>query len=365
MSGTRLVFLGADGEAPIAWRLFDGDREVDSGPDLAVCPPDPDLRVVAFVPAASTMINVAELPGLASAQARAAARLLTAEASVVPIDTLHVAVGEADESGDRSIVSVDRGVMDAWVTRLVALGHDPHAIVPAALVIPRPDDGYVRATIAGETLLRGRSSGFADEPALSDLILAGQAVATVSAADVDAALLASAAEPPVDLRQGAFARKRPWQIDWRLVRRLAWLGVGILLATMLIHLVLILKYSTAADAIELRTKAVAQSALPGGSGDANALFALDERLASARGGGAGFPATAAAIYAAVRAVPNVEMTAFDFGVDGSLRIGLAAATPDDIAAFQRQLERYGFDGTATTPRVEAGRQMVEMTVKLP
>lgn len=366
MSALRLLFLSADPEAPVAWRLYDGDRETAAGDDLVACPPDqPEARIVAIAPAAATMVNWAELPALAPAQARAAARLLAAENSVVPLDTLHVALSEADDAGDRAIVSVDRALLTGWIARLQALGHEPDAILPAALLLPRPDDGFVRGAFAGQTVLRGRSSAFLDELGLADLIVADAPVVTLSSAEAEAAMLAAIADPVVDLRDGGFAKRRPWQVDWALIRRLAWLGAGVLIATLLIHLVLILKYSTSADAIELRTRAVAQSALPGGSGDANALFALDERLAAARGGGAGFSATAASIYAAIRAVPNVELTQFDFGVDGSLRIMLAAATPEDIAAFQRQLERYGFDGTATQPRVEAGRQMVEMTVRLP
>lgn len=366
MSALRLLFLPADPEAPVAWRLYEDGRQAAAGDDLAACPPGAgETHVVAIAHAAGTMVNWAELPALAPAQARAAARLLAAENSVVPLDTLHVALGEPDDIGDRAIVTVDRALLGGWIARLQALGHEPDAILPAALLLPRPEEGYVRGTIAGQALVRGRSSGFLDEAGLADLILADSPVVALSAEEADAAMLAGVARAEVDLRAGGFARRRPWQLDWGLIRRLAWLGAGILVVTLLIHLVLILRYSTEADAIELRTRAVAQRALPGGSGDANALFALDERLAAARGGGAGFSATAASIYAAVRAVPNVELTAFDFAVDGSLRIAIAAATVEDIAAFQRQLERYGFDGTATRPRVEAGRQMIEMTVRLP
>lgn len=367
MTALRLLFLPDAAERPVAWRAYDDDgRQTGAGDDVATCAPDlPEARIVAIAPAADTMVNWAELPALAPAQARAAARLLAAENSAVPLDTLHVALGDADERGDRPIVSVDRALLAGWISRLEALGHEPDAIVPAALLLPRPEDGFVRGEIAGQSLLRSRSSGFLEEAGLAELIVGTSPVVTLSPAETEAAMLAAIADPVIDLRDGGFAKRRPWQVDWKLLRRLALLGAGVLLVTLLIHLALILKYSTSADAIELRTRAVAQSALPGGNGDANALFALDERLAAARGGGAGFSTTAAAIYAAVRAVPNVELTAFDFAVDGSLRIMLAAATPEDIAAFQRQLERYGFDGTATQPRVEAGRQMVEMTVRLP
>lgn len=366
MTGTLLLILPDAPDAPIAWRRYEDDRLANKGDDLIARAADgPEDRVIAIAPAGAVKVDWAELPGLAPAQARAAARLLASENSVTPLDGLHVALGKEEEGGDRAIASVERLRLEQWVARAQFLGFDPDAVVPASLLLPRPDEGYIRGEVAGQPVIRSRNSAFLDEPELTDRIVNGAPVTALAPAEAERAMLTILADPPVDLRQGIFAKRTPWAIDWKLVRRLVWMGVAILGVTILIHIALILKYSTAADATELRTRALAQSALPGGAGDTNAVVALDERLAAARGGGAGFARSASAIYAAIRAVPNVELTAFDFAVDGSLRFTLAATTAEDITAFQRQLERYGFDGTATTPRVEAGRQIVEMTVKLP
>lgn len=361
MSRYLLLIMGS----PLRWlRLADG-VEGEAGEGLASIPPladGVDETVAMIVPAADVSVNYADMPGLTSAQARAAARLLASESSVAPLETLHVATGEADGNGDRLIAAVDHALMAGWLAEAQAAGFDPELVVPASLLLPRPEDGYVRAALFGTIMLRGRTSAFADEPGLTTLILGEAAVEDV---DASAGLAAMLADPPVNLRQGAFARRTRWQVDWKLVKRLGWLGAAVLLVTLAIHLMLIMKYSVAADALELKTAALARTGVPGISAEANAEAELEARLAASRGGGAGFATSTAAIFTAVRSVPNVELTAFDFGVDGSLRLTLAAATVEDIAAFQRAMERYGFDGTATAPQVQAGRQMVELTVRLP
>src|SRR3546814_15638162 len=69
--------------------------------------------------------------------------------------------------------------------------------------------------------------------------------------------------PPVNLRQGAFAKRRQWKVEWPLVRRMAWLVAGILLLTLAIQVASIFRYTFAADALEAETAAVAASVLPG------------------------------------------------------------------------------------------------------
>src|SRR3546814_7192178 len=67
--------------------------------------------------------------------------------------------------------------------------------------------------------------------------------------------------PPVNLRQGAFAKRRQWKVEWPLVRRMAWLVAGILLLTLAIQVASIFRYTFAADALEAETAAVAASVL--------------------------------------------------------------------------------------------------------
>lgn len=363
-----LLELPSEPDAPIAWRRLADGVETARGDDLIGAEPvepvsDAPERIVAVAPAADVTINFADLPGLAPAQARAAARLLASENSIASLDTLHVAVGLDEVEGEeRLIATVDRARMDEWLGRTRALGYDPDAIVPSPLLLPRPDEGYVRGHLFGQSVLRSHNNAFLDDD-LAPLIVRDAPVTELANGEAEAAMLPALAAPPVNLRQGDYAKRERWAIDWRLVRRLALLGAGIALALLLTNIVRIVRYDAAADATRAETRALA-AAVTRGQG-ADPVRALDERLAANRGGGAGFAASTAAIFAAVRAVPNVELTLFDFGVDGTLRIGISATSTADLTAFQRQLEAYGFDGTATAPAVVAGRQVIEMTVKLP
>ncbi|WP_182911821.1 type II secretion system protein GspL [Sphingomonas cavernae] len=372
MSEDRFLILRflPDADAPVHWlRVADG-AIVEQGDDLVAIRPADDKqlaeeRVIAIAPAADVTVNWAELPGLADAQARAAARLLASENSISPLDSLHVAVGEEREGGDRLVVTVDHARIAHWLGAAQASGFDPDALVPASLLLSRPENGFVKADILGETIVAGPGSVFADDEALTSLIVGDAPIETLSNGAARSEWIAALSALPINLRQANYARRRRWALDWGLIRRLAAIGIGIVGVLLAINVALILKYHYAADALELRTTNLARTVVPDATSDEGAIQALDDRLAGYRGGGAGFSATTAAIFSAVRAVPNVELTSFDFGIDGTLRIGIAAATPGDIPAFQAQLERYGFDGTASAPQQAAGRQIVEMTVKLP
>ena len=91
--------------------------------------------------------------------------------------------------------------------------------------------------------------------------------------------------PALNLRQGAFAKRRRRAIDWALVRRLAVIGGLILLATLAIDLVRIAKYSFGADAAEVRADVLARQGLPRGADQGDPDRLLGERLSRLRGPG--------------------------------------------------------------------------------
>jgi general secretion pathway protein L len=51
-------------------------------------------------------------------------------------------------------VTVDADDMDRWLAELAEAGLDAAALVPAALVLPRPDAGMVVAELGDEPLAR-------------------------------------------------------------------------------------------------------------------------------------------------------------------------------------------------------------------
>lgn len=352
---TLILFVAEDG-GETGWLLGDGDRIVARGADLAALPPGDYARVVAIAPADAASLHWAELPDLAKAQARAAARLLVSENSLAPAGSLHVALGRSvDGEADRAIGAVAADRIAGWIASFQALGFDPDSIVPAPLLLPRPDEAYVAGAPGGQPVLRGHNSGFADEPGLSDHIVGDSPVATIDGEALDASILVAIADPVLDLRQGAFAKRQPWRLDWPLVRRLGLLALAIAGVTLLIGLVLIARYSFAAERLEMQAEVAARAALPRGAADGDPVAALDARLADLRGGGLGFSATAGALFGAVQATPNVELTALDFGADGLLRATIAASGAAEAEALRARIEEAGLNVEASPFRSEAGR----------
>ena len=321
-----------------------------------------DQRLVAVAPADAVTLHWAELPSRSPAQAAAAARLAVAEASAAPLAELHVAVGD-EGNPNRPIAVVDAQAMRDWLAALATRGIDPDAMIPAPMLLPRPEDGYIRADIGGEGVVRGVAAGFADEARLTELVTGGVAPATLDRDTLAAALVDAAAAPPLDLRQGIFAKRRRVSLDWPLIRRLAIMSATILLLTLMIDLVRIVCYNTEAGAMETRADALGRTALPRGETATDVDRQIDERLASVRGPGLGFSTTAAAAYAAVRATPGTELTGLDFSPNGSLKLSVAAARESLPTDLKRALEAAGFTVTAGVFQSANGRVTGEMTVE--
>ncbi|GAO38677.1 general secretion pathway protein L [Sphingomonas changbaiensis NBRC 104936] len=345
---TLILFIAPDDRLH-GWWIADGGEVVARGDAETVLPDILPAHVVAIAPAEAMTIHVAELGSLATAQARTAARLLVAETSVAPIETQHVAVGEAD-GGDRSVAVIGNGRIEAWLESLQAHGIDPDAILPAALLLPRPDSGFVRATIGAETVLRSRSAAFAEEAGLTELLVGDAPVEDV---DPEPLVLAGLGAPELDLRQGAFAKRRRFQIDWPLVRRLAKLGGAVAAVTLLIAIVQIVRYGLGADRLDAEAQAVARTVVPDGGPDA--VGALQARRAARQGAGLGFTATAGAVIAAVQAVPNVELSSLTFDADGLLRATVLAPGAAEAETLRSRIRAAGLDVEATPFTSQGGR----------
>jgi general secretion pathway protein L len=67
-------------------------------------------------------------------------------------------------------VTVDADDMDRWLAELAEAGLDAAALVPAALVLPRPDAGMVTAELGGEPLARARCCGVRRRTRLTGLL---------------------------------------------------------------------------------------------------------------------------------------------------------------------------------------------------
>lgn len=350
-----ILFIAPDDRLHGWWIAEDGAISARGDADTPL-PSEPPERVVAIAPAEAMTIHVAELGSLSPAQARTAARLLAAETSVAPIETQHVAVGKAD-GADRSVAVIGNGRIGAWLESLQAHGIDPDAILPAALLLPRPDSGFVRSRIGGESVLRSRTAAFAEEPGLTELLVGD---APVEDLGLEPLVLAALDAPELDLRQGPFAKRRRFQLDWPLVRRLAALGGAIVAVTLLIAIVQTVRYGLGADRLDAQAQAVARTAVPDAGPDA--VAAMQARVAARRGGGLGFSATAGGLIAAIQAVPNVELASLTFDADGLLRATVFAPGATDAEALRDRIRAAGLNVEATPFTSENGRIRGELRI---
>ncbi|WP_028965339.1 type II secretion system protein GspL [Sphingomonas phyllosphaerae] len=361
MTAATLLFLPPDDSQPWRWwRIRDDavEREGEGMPEVTA-----EDRVVAVAPADAVTLHWATLPARSPAQALAAARVVVSDATAEPAHDLHVAVGR-ERDGERAIAVVAPARMAAWLAALARGGVDPAAVVPAPLLLPEPEEGYVRADLGGQVVARGRTTGWADEPVLTGLVTRGETPRLLDRAALRAAAIEAVAEPVIDLRQGAFARRRRrTAIDWALVRRLAVLAGLILLATLAIDVVRIMRYSFGADAIEQRAATIARQGLPRGTGEGDETRMLGERLSALRGPGQGFTRTAAAVYAIVEAVPDTEITALQFEPNGALRISLSLAGEAQANTVKSRLADAGFTVESSVFQQSAGRLTGDMTVR--
>jgi general secretion pathway protein L len=356
-----LIFL-PDAQASFRWWRMDAARSVEEGEGLP--PPADDDRLVAVTPAEAVTLHWAALPARTPAQATAAARILAGEASAVPAAELHVAIGE-EGSEERPIAVVGADAMRRWLAELAVAGIDPDAMVPAPMLLPRPDEGFARAELGGAGVVRGRTSGFADEARLTELVTGGEPPRVIGRDELSEALAAAVAMPALDLRQGPFARRRRVGLDWALIRRLARIALSILAVTLAISLVQLAKYSFAADALEAQADRLAATGLPRGETVTDADRQLSERLGAVRGPGLGFTGMSAAVFAAVRATPGTEVTGLDFQPSGDLKLSVAAARESLPTDLKRAIERAGFVVEASTFTSANGRVAGEMTVRAP
>lgn len=365
-----LIFLDAHTEIEGWLHLKDG-RVAARGQGVEGLPPaaDPDngeaIRQVAVVPGDTVALHWLEVPaGLAPAQAAAAARLIATEVSTQPLADMHVALGpELDGRAERPVALVPALTMAGWIGALQGQGVDPDLMLVEPLLLPEPERGFVRHDRGDKPIFRGRADAFSVEPELADLVVAGEPVQTIGLEEFEAGIAAAVDAAPVNLRQGAFAKRKRWRIDWATVRRLAMLGLAILLVTLAIQLVSILRYTYAADALEREARALAGQAVPGADSAADPRGRLVQRLADLRGGGAGYGAVATALFGAVNAVPNAELTRLAYNPDGSLGATVSADSPATLTALQERIRAAGFAAEMAAPQMGGGRQVAELTVR--
>lgn len=355
---TRLIiFLRGD---DLAWLRLDGDRVVARGAGAPAA--EPADEVIAVAPGEAVTLHWVEMPELAPAQAAAAARIAAAEVCAAPGGTTHVAAGSRDADGYYPVAVVEAAAIAGWLARCREVGLDPDRLVPAPLLISAPEEGVSVAEAGDLVLVRGSRLGFAGEPALAALLIGDATPVKIDGEAFEAGLAAALDDLPVDLRQGPFAKVKPWQLDTRRLRRMALLGALILLALFLVNVVELMRYSFAADTAERQVAGEAQALLPRGTEIYDPVVQVRARLAET-GGAGGFSPAAAALFGALRDVPGAQLTSLRYDAAGGLVAAVATAQGGDVALLQERLAASGYEATAGAIRSEAERAVVDVTVR--
>lgn len=359
-----LVLVGENDALP--WLRIAGDGVVTRGDRIAALPPvDPgtEAETIAVVPGDAVVIHWVELPVLAPAQTAAAARLLAADVSATPIDATHVAIGSIERDGWRMLALVDAAAMAQWLAQLAAAGIDPDRMLPAPLLLGKPETGVAVFDGGSAWTVRGARAAFAAEPDLARLLIGDEAVHPVDTGAWQAGLAAGLAAAPLDLRQGAFARARRWPVDRRRLVRIAGLAAalaGVLIAT---ELASILRHGFAADRTELQLADAARQALPRGTLITDPRAQVAARLAQAGADGSGFSALAGPLVAAVRDRQAVMLQSLEFSPANGMVAILVTPTAADRDAIVAALDASGIEAAFGAPREERGQPLVELRLR--
>lgn len=327
---------------------------------LVALPQDDAAMFIA--PAGDVAMHWIACPGMTLVQGAAAAPLMASEASIGPVDDLHAAVAPALDPGAAHLVAVAScAAMEQWLAWCAAAGVPDAAIVPAPALVPPPDEGFAAARIGGDMVLRGTDSAFPADAALEPLIVGDAPVRHLSDAEVERALVAALAEPPLDLRQGSYARRAPRALDPAWLRRIAVLAGLIALVSLAIGLVTIIRLHGEAAALDAETVAMAQEAVPGVADAADAELRLSALIAQ-RGGAGGLGGAAAGLIAALQASPTVSLTSLTQSADGSLRAQLSGPGAEPVNAVLIALQNAGWRIAANGVRQNGAQTVADITV---
>ncbi|MBB4641036.1 type II secretion system protein GspL [Rhizorhapis suberifaciens] len=325
-----------------------------------------DTRVMLVTPVGLTTLHWTDFPDLTPRQGRAAARLLALDNSIGSAEMLHIATADTGDMDDRhNVAVVSRTQMAQWLLWAQHQGIDPDIILPAGLLLPHPDECFVSGMIGGEIVLRGPDCAIGAADPVAALIVGEAQVREVTVRDVNRAAIAALASPPLNLRQGDFAKRGKHVLDWPLVRSLAAMLGFIAFCSLLIALTQIMKYDLAADAVDAESQALARTVLPHVPDIATAQAQLDARLSELGGGGLAFSGPAAGLYAAMRNVPNASIANMAYTAEGTLSVTLSAPSADDMNQVLNALQQSGFLVTATPQQDQDGPIRTRVAVRTP
>lgn len=316
---------------------------------------EPGDYIVAAVPGAACAVHWLTLAGTTPAQMRAEALFQLEAQLAAPTETLHIAVADvAEMDGRRCVVAAARSDMDRWQAALSAHGVAADVLVPAPLLLPHPEVGYVTAGAGPDVDVRGAFEAFSVPPDLVETIIADSSVEVLPPRRGEAARLAGSELPLVNLLQGAYAPVRRVSDPGRRRRLTLSLAAAAILALLAVG-VDGLRHQGAADAVRAKLRADATAAGAELAAGADPLPAL--RLAAAeRGTGGGIQRASQVLFSAVRAAPGTTIEAMEWR-SGRLLATLSLPVAASSEALRPGVEAAGLRLIGGTPEpMEGGKR---------
>lgn len=365
---TRLLLLPAAPGASATCLQVDGAGRVLSrtvidpaAPPAATANESPARQILA-VPGSECLSTWLDLPARNPLQAVAAARVLLAEQTAGPVDTLHLAIAPATDDGNCLVVAVETATMQGWLDRAATFGMTPDAVVPLPMLLPVADaDALVTTDIDGHRLVRGPRLAFAAEPTLAEQVIGEQPHRTLTLEEAETVFAANALSPPIDLLQYAFAREPVRREGWPAWRRAAILAAVLAVSPLVLLAAQIARYEVAASNLQTQANTRAREVLPTLGADADPVPPIREHLAGVQAG-QGFAHATAALLAAITATNGAELDAMSYS-NVELHATLVVPAPGALESIRAALAGNGLELVETGRRDANGRHQFTVTVR--
>lgn len=364
MSGTILIFVPGSMEADLTFVRLQGGtdlpRRLEPSTQTAF---DDGERTVAAVPGERVAVHFLDIAGSTTAQRIAAARFQAAELTAAPLDSVHIAVADSAEFDNRRAVAVvSSRDMSTWLARLRAHGVDPDVVTPLPMLMPVPEEGVSTLDEGGDLAVRGRETALTAAPELARRVI-GRAPVTHFGTDAEAraALMQSAANPALNLRQGRFAKQVADAASGRR-RRLVAMAAAIPLVMLAAVAAEWLRYDHAADALEREARLMAGRAVPGAEMAPDPAAALI--AARVQGDGAvGVRAAFGTLFDGVRASPGVTIEHAEWR-GGTLSAELRLAGSADTGLLRSTVETGGYTFVDGPQRPDGADRLAEVELRI-
>ena len=202
-----------------------------------------------------------------------------------------------------------------------------------------------------------------NEPALVTAIIGESPITDLNAAQTDTALLAAFADPAINMRVGAFAKRRARSgitvQQWKILGALLLTG---LLASLLLAVATWVKYDRAITREDAATLAAIQKLVPNATNVTQGQIELSRTLAS-RGAAAQMSPLAASAYTILQQFPSVTLRDLRYNGDGILAFTLAAPNVDGINQALLNMQQQGYKVTATPRQEASGLAMADISMR--